>query len=160
MHQTVCDGLAPQGHPCHALSVLVGMNDAVSTMTVQRLLVCLMPCLPTCHRVMVQDCGSHQLAFSCALWVYNLCGLPIALQPGTEDAPSLDSDALQTVGSTCMELTGCTHCIQDLDNIDAATACTSPADKSADTSSRILSILPCSMSAATSAQMLWHAAKP
>ena len=48
---------------------------------------------------MVQDCGSHLLAFSCALWVYNLCGLPIALQPDTEDSIGQDADALPEVGN-------------------------------------------------------------
>ena len=34
---------------------------------------------------MLQECGSHLLALSCALWVYNLSGVPIALQPSTDE---------------------------------------------------------------------------
>ena len=33
----------------------------------------------------LQECGSHLLAFSCALWVYNMSGVDIALQPGVDD---------------------------------------------------------------------------
>lgn len=31
------------------------------------------------------DCGSHLLRFSCALWVYNCTGFPIALQQSDAD---------------------------------------------------------------------------
>ena len=48
------------------------------------------------------ECGSHILRFTCALWVYNCTGLPLALQQSEmEDATREDDEVQGTLILTC-----------------------------------------------------------
>ena len=38
------------------------------------------------------ECGSHILRFTCALWVYNCTGVPLALQQSEMEDVSRDDD--------------------------------------------------------------------
>ena len=57
----------------------------------------------------LQECGSHLLNLSCALWVYNMSGVPIALQPDAEDA-AMQVSLLRAVSNACCLLSSLTGC--------------------------------------------------